>query len=161
MAKYVLNTGNDELQFVLFGITCGEDQYRLVSLINDVLNINLILSDYLPLTTKGERVFKFSLFKYADEDLRLEFNLIPNNSNFEEPNLSLSQSDDLFSGLNLDESSKLIKELPKTDYFLLLKGDETHLYQFKIIEKLKSIPEIIQIQNIEPQELSSKRNLIF
>ena len=161
MAKYLLNTNEEELIFTLIGITCSEDQYRLISLINDQLNINLVLSDYLPLITKDDRVFKFSLFKFIDEDLRLEYNLIPNTSNFEEPKLSNSQMTDLFSGFNLEESSKLIKELPKTDYFLILKGDETHLFQFKIIEKLKNINEIIQIQTIEQHDLSSKKNLIF
>lgn len=161
MAKHVLNSSEEELNFALVGITSPEDQYRILSLINDALNINMTLSDYLPLTAKDDKIFKFSLYKFVDEDLRLEFNLIPNNSNFEEPNMMPSQTDDLFSGIAFDESSKLIKELPKTDYFLILKGDETHLYQFKIIEKLKKITEIVQIQTIEAQELSSRRNLIF
>ena len=161
MAKHFLNTGEDELNFALIGIACAEDQYRMVSLLNDALNINLSLSDYLPLLAKDDKVFKFSLFRFVDEDLRLEFNCIPNNSNFDEPHIEQAQSLDLFNGLKLDESSKLIRELPKTDYFLILKGDETHSYQFKIIDKLKKIPDIIQIQTIEPQELSSRKNLIF
>jgi hypothetical protein len=120
-----------------------------------------VLSDYLPLLAKDEKAFKFSLYTFTDEDLRLEFNCIPNNSNFEEPNINLGQITDLFSGINLDQSTKLIRELPVTDYFLLLKGDEATIYQFKVIDKLKQIPEIIRIQSIEPNHLQSKKNLIF
>lgn len=161
MAKYVLNTGEDDLNFTLLGITCAENQYQFISLLNQTLKTDLTLSDYLPLLTKGAKVFKFSLYAYVDEDLRLEFNCIPNQSNIEEPNINENQSSDLFQGINLDESTKLIRELPKTDYFLLLKGDESVVYQFKIINLLKSIPEIIQIQTIEAQDLPSKKNLIF
>ena len=161
MAKHILNTSEDDLNFILIGISCAEDQYRCVSLINDSLGIELALSDFLPLLTKDDKVFKFSLFSYIDEDLRLEFNCIPNNSNFDEPNVNQSLNTDLFSGVHLDESTKLIRELPKTDYFLLLKGDEAMIYQFKVIDKLKQIPEIIQIQSIAAQELPSKKYLIF
>ncbi len=161
MAKHVLNTGDDELNFTLIGIACAEDQYRMISLLNDALNIQLYLSDYLALLAKDDKVFKFSLFRFVDEDLRLEINCIPNNSNFEEPHIEQAQSLDLFNGLKLDESSKLIRELPKTDYFLMLKGDESHTHQFVVIDKLKKISEILQIQSIEPHELSSRKNLIF
>lgn len=161
LAKYLLNTNEEELNFALIGINCSENQYQLISLINDQLNIDLVLIDYLQLIAKEGKVFKYSLYKFVDEDLRLEINFVPNNSNFFEPNISTSNTNDLFSGEILDESHKLIRELPKTDYFLILKGEETHLFEHKIIEKLKNISEIVQIQTIQAQELSSKRNLIF
>ena len=67
----------------------------------------------------------------------------------------------MFAGIGVDERVKLIKELPKTDYFLILKGEELHTFRFKIMECLKTIPEIVQLQAIEPNDLASKRNLIF
>lgn len=161
MAKHVLNTSSDDIDYVLIGINCLENQYVLGSLINDVLKIDLFLSDYIPFNLKEGRVFKFSLYRYSDEGLGLDYYLIPNTSNFEEPNLNLNTSNDLFAGQDVDESVKLIGELPKTDYFLIMKGEDLHNYQFKVIEKLKSQSEIIQIQAIEPKELASRRNLIF
>lgn len=162
MAKYVLNSSEDDLDFVLIGITCLESQYTVSALIDDALKINLFLSDYIPFNLKEGRIFKFSLYRFLDEELGLEYYFIPNTSNFEEPNINTSNSkNDLFSGIDVDESVKLIKELPKTDYFLILKGEDLHNYQYKIIDKLKTFPEIIQIQAIEPQDLPSKRNLIF
>lgn len=161
MAKHFLNTSEDDLDFVLIGITCLENQYSLAALIDDALKTKLFLSDYIPFNLKEGRIFKFSLYRFLDEELGLEYFFIPNSSNFEEPNLNTSNTEDLFAGIDVDESVRLIKELPKTDYFLILKGEDLHNYQFKIIEKLKTFPEIIQIQAIEPQDLPSKRNLIF
>lgn len=161
MAKYVLNTSDDDLDFVLIGITCLENQYTITALIDDTLKTKLVLSDYIPFNLKEGRIFKFSLYAFTDEELGLDYFFIPNNSNFEEPNPNGSAANDLFAGIDVDESVKLIKELPKTDYFLILKGEDLHNYQYKIIEKLKTLPEVIQIQAIEPQELPSKRNLIF
>jgi hypothetical protein len=161
MAKHVLNTNDDDLDFVLIGISCLESQYVVASLIDNVLKINLSLSDYVPFNLKEGRIFKFSLYRFLDEELGLEYFFIPNTSNFEEPNMNIANTGNLFAGLDVDESVKLIKELPKTDYFLILKGEDLHNYQFKIIDKLKSRSEIIQIQAIEPQELASRRNLIF
>ncbi|WP_317899049.1 IPExxxVDY family protein [Aurantibacillus circumpalustris] len=165
MAKYVLNTSDDDLDFALIGLTCLENQYTVSALIDDALKINLFLSGYIPFNLKDSRVFKFSLYNFLDEELGLEYFLIPNNSNLEEPNpngpADSSNAYNLFAGIEVDESVKLIKELSKTDYLLILKGEDLHNYQFKIIEKLKNLPEIIQIQAIEPQDLPSRRNLIF
>ncbi len=162
MAKHILNTGDDDFDFVLLGITSSESQYRMVSLINDAVGINLFLSDYLPFSLKDSKVFRFSLYRFSDEELRLEYFFIPNNSNFEEPSsVPVNENAGLFSGHDVQETVKLIKELPKTDFFLLLKGEDLHHVQFKIAERLKKIEEIVQLQTIEPHELPSRRNLIF
>ncbi len=161
MAKYILNNHQDDFDFVLIGITCPENQYYVASLIDDVLKIKLFLSDFVPFNLKEGRLFKFSLFRFLDEDLGLEYYFVPNTSNFEEPNMNAGTSADLFAGQDVDESVKLIKELPKTDYFLILKGEDLFNYQYKVIEKLKTLPDIIQIQAIEAHDLPSKRNLIF
>lgn len=166
MAKYVLNTSEEDLDFVLIGITCLENQYSVAALIDDVLKINLFLSGYIPFNLKEGRIFKFSLYNFLDEELGLEYFFIPNNSNFEEPNPNgpgdtSGIAKDLFANVDVDESVKLVKELPKTDYLLILKGEDLHNYQYKIIEKLKTLPEIIQIQAIEQKDLPSRRNLIF
>ena len=161
MAKHVLNTSEDDFDFVLIGLVCLENQYHIVNAINEILKTDLRLSDYLPFNLKGGKLFKFSLYKFLDEELGIDYHLIPNTSNFDEPTGSENAGNDLFASVDVDESVKLIKELPKTDYFILLKGEDLHNYQFKIIDKLKLIPEVIQVQSIEAKELQSKRNLIF
>ena len=161
MAKHFLNTNDEDFEFVLIGIISAENQYSMISRINDALGINLYLSDYIPFHLKESRLFKFSLFRFVDEELNLEYCFIPNTSNFDEPSTNTANQNDLFSGLDIDESTKLIKELPKTNYFLILKGESLHTYEHKIMDRLKNIPEIIQLQAIEPNELPSRRNLIF
>lgn len=161
MAKYVLNTSTDDLDFVLLGIVCQENQYQTVSSVNDVLKINLRLSDYIPLSLKGGKIFKFSLFHYADDELGLEYYLVPNTSNFDEPHVNTSVAKDLFAELDVEESVKLVRELPKTDYFIILKGEDIHNYQFKVVDKLKMQVDFIQVHTIETNDLPSKRNLIF
>ncbi len=161
MAKIILNTSEDYFDFMLFGIVCQENQYHIVSAINQYLKINLCLTDFLPFNLKDGKLFNFSLYSFQEEDLGITFQLIPNHSNFEEPNINDIKSNDLFAEVDVDESVKLIKELSKTDYFLLVKGEDIHIYQTKIIDKLKLISEIIQVQFIEANELTSKRNLIF
>ena len=162
MAKHVLQNNDDEIDFVLIGLSSSENQYVLVSLVDRTLNISLRLSENIPFALKDSKLFHFSLYHFLDEEIGLEYFFISNSSNFEEPNPNMGGSaNDLFSGVEIDESVKLIKELPKTDYFLILKGEDLHNYQYKIIQRLKSLPEIIQIQAIEPIDLPSRRNLIF
>ena len=160
MAKHFLDT-HDDFDFALLGIVCQENQYVMFSVINDVLKIDLRLSDYVPFNLKDGKLFKFSLYHFVDEELGLEYFLVPNTSNFAEPNINAASSNDLFNDVDVDERAKLVKELPKTDYFLILKGEDIHHYQFKVMEKLKTLSEIIQIQSIVANDLASKRNLIF
>lgn len=160
MAKHVLNSSEDDIDFVLIGITSLEDQYVVAASINTTLKLQLYLADYIPFHLKEGRVFKFSLYRFLDEDLGLEYFFIPNSSNFEQPQTSTAESG-LFAGVDVDERVRLIKELPKTDYFLLLKGEDLHNYQFKIIEKLKQSSEIMNVHAVEIEDLPSRRNLIF
>jgi hypothetical protein len=161
LAKHVLNSAGDELDFFLLGIVCQEDQYRMTGLINDVLGIDLVLSSFIPYHVRSGKGFTFSLYSFFDEELGILYNLVPNTSNFEQPNVNVGEAGSLFSNLDVDESVKLIKELPKTDYFLLLKGEDLHMHQFKVMERLKTVEVIVQLQPIQPADLPSRRNLIF
>lgn len=160
MAKHVLHNTSDELDFLLIGLRCAENQYSIVSFINRALGIELALSDNIPYNLKDGKLFYFSLFRYMSEEFGLEYFLIPNTSNFDEQTNN-TQGNDLFAGLDVEESTKLIKELPKTDYFMIVKGEDLHLVQFKITEHLKTIEDIQQLQIIEPRDLPSKMNLVF
>lgn len=161
MAKHVLHSSDEDFEFVLIGINCPEDQYRMIHLLNQALFVELEYNSMLTLKLKENKLFQFSLYHYPDEELRLDYFFLPNTSNFEEPKESSSTPLDLFGEMEVEERVKLIRELPKTDYFLILKGDALHNSQFKIIDSLKSIPEIIQVQLLEANDLPSKRNLIF
>ncbi len=158
--KHNLLSTDGDFDFVLFGITCLQSTYEVVSKINEHLQIDLCLQSILPYNLKGGKLFNFCLFDYYDEHFNLHYNFIPNASNSEDA-FNSSPSTDLFTEQNIEESVRLIKELPKTDYFLIIKGEELHLSQFKILEKLKQEESFIQLQTIEIDDLPSKRNLVF
>lgn len=163
MAKHTLHSDPEEFNFLLFGISCSENQYVLATNINTALGIDLRLSNYIDLSHRMGKDFKFSFFDYLDEEFNLEYNLIPNKSNHVAKEHKDTQNGDLFSMFNenIDESSRLIPELTKTDYLLLIKGDEHYNFTYKITEALKKIPEILSLQEIIPEKLSNKNNLIF
>lgn len=162
MAKYTLEK-TDDFSFLLLGIISPENQYVLVNAINSALNIDLRLEDYIDLSHRMGKDFKFSFYCFTDEEFNLEYNLLPNRSNYSAKEKRDTDSGDLFSLFNedVDESSRLIPELTKTDYLLLVKGDEYYHFIHKITEVLKKIPEIITVQEVIPEKLSSKSNLIF
>jgi hypothetical protein len=160
LAKHTLDNDGDEFDFALLGITSAEDQYRVVSLVNDFLKIELRLGSYVPMTLKKGQVYNFSLYKYDDENTGMEYYLLPNTSNFEPPG-SRQSNGDLFAGQDVDESTRLIKELPKTDYFLMLKGELKDSFQYKVLTILRQIDDFAQVQPIEPESLQSRKNLIF
>ncbi len=161
MAKYNLNTSNDDFDFVLIGLMCTNSQYQVIGAINDALKVNLHLQAFVPYNLKDGKLFNFSLYGFFDEELGLEYSVIPNQSNFEGPNINSAGANDLFATTNVDESVRLVKELPKTDFFIVLKGEDLHNYQFKIMDKLKTVNDFLQVQSIAVEELPSKRNLMF
>jgi hypothetical protein len=67
----------------------------------------------------------------------------------------------LFGAVEVEERLRLIKELPKTDYFLLLKGEALSHYSLHIATLLRQSSEIVQVTAIDAQDLPSRRNLIF
>ena len=163
MARHTLHSDPEEFNFLLFGIACSENQYVLASNINTALGIDLQLSNYIDLSHRMGKDFKFSFYDYQDEEFNLEYNLIPNKSNNVAKEKKDTNGGDLFSMFNedIDESSRLIPELTKTDYLLLIKGDEHYNFTYKITDALKKIPEIISLQEIIPEKLANKNNLIF
>jgi hypothetical protein len=163
MAKHILHSNPDDFNFLLFGIACSDNQYVLANTINAALDIDLRLENYIDLSHRLGKDFKFSFYTFLDEEFNLEYNLIPNRSNHVAKEGGDDRNSDLFSMFNenVDESSRLIPELTKTDYLLLIKGDEHYNFTFKITEALKKIPEIISLQEIIPDKLNNKNNLIF
>lgn len=161
MAKHILNNSSENFDFVLIGLVTDENQYGIVSKVNEALGIDLVLSDNVPFNLKPGSIFHFSLFRHQNEDLGLEIFLLPNNSNLEIAKAETGATGDLFSETGVEESTKLVKELPKTNYFVIVKGEDLHLFKFKIADKLKNVKEIVQLQMIEVRDLPSRMNLVF
>ena len=162
MAKYVLSTSEDTFDFSLFGLRFNDNQYRMANHLNQLFRIDLTLSDYLHLHLKNGKAFRFSLFQFIDEELGLEYNLIPNKSNLQEESFGqIKKSNDLFNAVNVDESTLIIPELPQIDFFLMLKGEGLFQYEDSLLKLLKTSTELIGVKEIYADELPSKRNLIL
>jgi hypothetical protein len=84
LAKHVLNIAAEELDFFLIGIACPEDQYRTISMINETLGTDLTLSNYIPFNLRSGKIFNFSLYSYTDNELGIQYEVVPNSSNFED-----------------------------------------------------------------------------
>ncbi|MBL7902314.1 MAG: IPExxxVDY family protein [Bacteroidia bacterium] len=162
MAKpHVLNINDEDFEFALLGLSILKDQYETAITINNTLLIRLELNNHFSLALKDNKLFRFSLFSYFDKEFGIEYLLVPNASNFEEPNLNAAANADLFSEIAVEERSLLIKELPKTDYFLILKGEEIEGHKHKIIQRLKTMDDLLSVQLIDVSELPSKSHLVF
>lgn len=162
MAKpHVLNINDEDFEFALLGLSILKDQYETAITINNTLLIRLELNNHFSLALKDNKLFRFSLFSYFDKEFGIEYLLVPNASNFEEPNLNAATNADLFSEIAVEERSFLIKELPKTDYFLILKGEEIEGHKHKIIQRLKTMDDLLSVQLIDVSELPSKSHLVF
>ncbi|MCU0359331.1 MAG: IPExxxVDY family protein [Bacteroidia bacterium] len=162
MAKaHVLNINEEDYEFALLGLSILQDQYETAVNINETLLIQLELNDTFSLALKDNKHFRFSLFSYFDKEFGIEYLLIPNASNYEEPNINTAGNADLFSEISVEERSLLIKELPKTDYFLILKGEDIESYKHKIIRRIKSMKDLLSVQLIDVSDLPSKSNLVF
>src|SRR4051812_7792951 len=114
MAKHFLNNTGDELDFALIGLLSPENQYSIVSSVNAALGTEFTLSDHVPFNLKDGKLFYFSLYRYVSEEFGLEYFLVSNSSNFEGGKENDNTGEDLFSDVNVEESTRLIKELPKT-----------------------------------------------
>ncbi|MCA0431161.1 MAG: IPExxxVDY family protein [Bacteroidetes bacterium] len=158
--KYSLDTEFDDFNFLLFGISTTLDQYSVITQINNLLNIEFCLQSVVPYYLKGNSIFNYNLYTCNVPELFLEFNLIANLSNFETTQVA-TLTNDLFAEQAVEERARLIKELPKTDYFIIVKGEQILAYENKILEKLKQVNDFTQIQQIQPFDLKNASHLIF
>ena len=162
MAKpHVLNINEEDYEFALLGLSILKDQYETAISINETLLIRLELNNHFSLALKDNKLFRFSLFSYLDKEFGIEYLLVPNASNFEEPNINTAGNADLFSEIAVEERSLLVKELPKTDYFLILKGEEIEGHKHKVIQRIKTMNDLLSVQLIDVSELPSRSNLVF
>ncbi len=165
MATYSLDNFAEEIfDFDIFSITCTESIYKVVFELNQALSINLQLNDLLDFKHKEGEDFYFPLFTFEHEALNIEFNLLPNQTSFQPKSETITQKTiDLFEG-DIEQTTKLIPELEKSDYFLIIKGDTRYLYNHIIFESIRLNPTFIIVQQLFIEDLKdkkAKRNLLF
>ncbi len=162
MPKYVLDSGYD-YDFSILAISSPEPDYKLCIHINRLLNIELSRDTPIELSYKNTVTpLTFSCFMYEEEEEENRYILLANRS------MNTVSAIGKPAGLSLfdNESSSdmkgfLIPELLQADYLLLLQTDD-HITIAKDIQgKLKKLNFVQTVQNINPETLPTKKNLII
>lgn len=163
MATYSLDIHAEEhFDFDLFSITCNESIYRVIHELNNDLDIDLQLNELLDYTHKEGEDFYFPVYSFQHMELNIEFNLLQNQTSFQPP-VKKKQITDLFAG-EVEHTTRLMPELDKTDYLLLIKGDNRYLYNHTILETIQQNNSFIAVHELFIEDIKDKRsrtNLLF
>jgi hypothetical protein len=155
--KLFVDDFQDE-SFILLGIHCSLQDFRLAYLINNALQINLERKPN-DLDYKYTSAF-FAIYEWEDKSQQVVWNLVANICKKEEEALTSS-------GLLFNNNQRIIKEynlLPehKTVNFLLkIENDFNTVNEKLIINKILAIPQIVTVYQIVTDNLKSSSNLIF
>lgn len=163
MATYSLDIHAEEhFDFDLFSITCNESIYRVIHELNNDLDIDLQLNELLDYTHKEGEDFYFPVYSFQHIELNIEFNLLQNQTSFQPP-VKKKQVTDLFAG-EVEHTTRLMPELDKTDYLLLIKGDNRYLYNHTILETIQQNNSFIAVHELFIEDIKDKKsrtNLLF
>lgn len=164
MAKFTLDPEYD-FNFLLFGISSHESDYKLCIALNELLSIDLHRAAPLELKKKNQSgEWLFSCFSCIKDEDQTEYSFFSNLSfNAALANSGSSSQASLFGD---DESlhgqkSHLIPEMENLNYFLLVRTEFNAEIADEIEKKLNTHPLVLNVQNIDPMDLPSRNNLIF
>jgi hypothetical protein len=137
MSKMVL-TLDEDYDFSLIGISCHTKDYRLCWELNKILHTDLIRTEDFEISKKNERI-TFSFYEFIDEANYLEYFLVSNRG----------------------KNGFLIPEQKKVDFFLMVRGNISESHTKDTIAKINSLSLVLTSFNIDPNQLKSKKNLLF
>ncbi len=163
MAKYVLENVYD-FDFSLLAISSSEPDYKLCIQLNRVLGIDLMRATAVDLSSKAMKTtLTFSCFSFEEEEDYNQYILISNrSSNSVEAPGKVKAAPSLFDEESpADMKGFLVPELMQYDFFLLLKGEGHETLAQSVQPKLKNINFVSSVQNIDPETLHSKKNLLI
>lgn len=164
MPTYSLDIHAEEhFDFDLFSISCNESVYRVIHELNNDLDIDLQLNELLDYTHKEGEDFYFPVYTFPHESLNIEFNLIQNQTSFQPSAKRKQQAMDLFGG-EVEQTTRLMPELDKTDYLLLVKGENRYLYNHTILETMQKNTNFSDVQELFMEDIKDKKsrtNLLF
>lgn len=128
-----------EFDFVLFGLSSHQKDYRLAWFLNRDLNWQLVKNKNLELTLKKGESESFARSSFHDETNHLHYDLIS----------------------NLGQEAYLIPEQKEADYFLRIEGEMENHEIRELLTKIKKIEIVNMAFEIDPTKLKSKNNLFF
>ncbi|WP_405574319.1 IPExxxVDY family protein [Winogradskyella sp. Asnod2-B02-A] len=144
--------------YKLIAIHCRLEDYRLAYVLNKHLGLKLERKekdiDFKYLESS------YSIFEWDNETEYILWNLISNVCKKEQDSLSST-------GTLFNESEKILKtfnlisEYKKVDYFIKISDEIQNVDEKVILNKLKTIPQIITSYTVDPLKIKSKDHLIF
>jgi len=130
----------ENFDFLLFGISSNENDYRLVWKINQTLCFNFERGiNHKIISKKTGQEIEFVLYSYDDEDTFYLYHLFANKS----------------------ENGVLLEELKNIDYLIMIQGEFTEAFSNGFQQRLKKIETVQGVFKIDPATLKNRENLVF
>jgi hypothetical protein len=130
----------ENYNFLLFGISSPENDYRLAWSINQNFSLNFERAKNLvQLIGKKGQISEFAVYLYDDDDTFYLYHLISNKS----------------------ENGALLDELKNIDYLIKIQGEFTEPFANGFFNRLKTIENIQAVFRISPAGLKNRERLIF
>ncbi len=146
-----------DASFALLAIHSRLEDYRLAYFLNKHLNLNLKRKaqdlDY-------SNDAAFAIYEWEDAANMTTWNMVSNICKKED---NTSQSSGLLFADNesVQKAYYLLPELKKVDYFIKISNDDDVFEEDAVIQKIKTIPQIITTYIVDVDNIKSKDNLIF
>jgi hypothetical protein len=155
--KLLVDDFNDDT-YSLLAIHCTIEDYRVVYLLNQYLQINLKRKPQ-DLDFKYA-ASSYSIYEWEDRAQKTTWNLISNVCKKEED--SLISTGSLFDTQSkITRTHNLMPELKQVNYLLKINNGGGFINEKVIILKIQEISQIAAVYSIEVSQLKSKDNLIF
>jgi hypothetical protein len=130
----------DDFSFFLVGISSHENDYRLSWAINTHLKMALKRTDNLQIhNPRIKHDQDFSMYQYTDPETLLHYNLIANRC----------------------DNGFLLEEMKNIDYILKITGEADKNFATYLVSKLRKIDIITTAFVLNPEELKSRKKLLF
>jgi hypothetical protein len=130
----------NDFDFFLFGISCGEKPYRLCWALNNQLRAAFSKSKDMEMHEKNQaEQIKFPVFMFRDEEMLTDYRVI----------------------INKMDSKFLVPEFKQADYLLMVQGSIPFSEKSTILKKVKEVTFIQTAFEIDPHKIKSKENFVF
>ena len=137
----------NDYNFFLFGISCGEKPYRLCWALNNQLKATFSKGKDMKVpaygTGKHEKnqgeQSKFSVFVFRNEEMFTDYRVI----------------------VNKTENKFLVPEYKHADYLLMVQGGIPFAEKNSILKKVKEVTFVQTAFEIDPKKIKSKENFVF
>lgn len=130
----------NDYNFFLVGISCGEKPYRLCWALNRQLKISFSKSKDIEVREKNpEEQSAFPVFAFRNEEMFTDYRVIVNKA----------------------KNKILVPEFRQADYMLMVQGGMPASDKNSVLKKVKEISFVQTAFEIDPKKIKSKEQFIF